>query len=223
MMEIRNLSYKIETREVFSRLNLCLGSREIKIISGPSGCGKTSLLRLIAGLATPSAGQIVLHGKLMSTPTSVEQPQLREMDMLFQEDALWPSQSIIDQIQLVAGRRKNSPNYESFEKNDYLNLIIDSLDIRQLLQRRPEGLSGGEARRCQLARVLVNTPPILLLDEPTAFLDEEATKRVCTLLEKILPRLAVACIIMSHETNAFSKDFAERIKFEHLSSAEATD
>ncbi len=216
MIDIRDLSYKISLKEIFAKLNLNLGKREIRVISGPSGCGKTSLLRLIAGLATPCEGQILLNGKLVSTATFVEHPRLREIDMLFQEDALWPGQTILDQIQLVAHHRQNSPNHVFFEKNDYLNLIVNSLGIRDLLNRKPEGLSGGEARRCQLARVLVNAPRILLLDEPTAFLDEENVDRVRRLLEKILPGLEVACIIVSHEASTFSDNFAKKVRFEAL-------
>ena len=123
--------------------------------------------------------------------------------MLFQDDCLWPGLTIGYQIDLAENSRLNSPNKHLYDNKSFKKVIIDSLGIAPLLSRTPESLSGGEARRCQLARVLVNAPEIVLLDEPLAFLDDGTAKSVASFLGELLPQLSSICIIVSHELDFF--------------------
>lgn len=206
MIKITNLSFVKNHTPIFANLNLQVGARETCLISGRSGCGKTSLLRLIAGFETPESGTVMVNGQLFSSKDFILEPQARSIDMLFQDDCLWPGLKISNQLELAASSRRDSANQILFETNNYLKHLVEELKIEHLLERFPEGLSGGEARRCQLARVLINAPPLLLLDEPTAFLDENNAKAVIRLLDKILPQLQCCCLIVSHE-NEFFGDF----------------
>lgn len=216
MINITNLTFVKNRTPIFANLNLQVGAREACLISGRSGCGKTSLLRLIAGFETPESGTVMVNEQLYSSKDFILEPQARNLDMLFQDDCLWPGLKISYQFELAARSRRDSANQIIFETNNYFKHIVEELKIEPLLERLPEGLSGGEARRCQLARVLINAPPLLLLDEPTAFLDESSAKAVMRLLGKILPQLQCCCLIVSHESEFFGDFILQKRKFSDL-------
>ncbi len=168
------------------------------LLTGPSGCGKTTFLRLLAGLETPDSGEISANGNLWSNSRQITPPWQRNLDMLFQTDALWPDQTVGDQINWVKNRRKNTTVWN-------LDEITTGLGINGLLNRYPAGLSGGEARRCQLARVLAGSPSLLLLDEPLSGQDPATAGKTAQILADMLTRDPVTTILVSHETAPFAE------------------
>ena len=142
---VDDVSYAIKPGEFFSLL-------------GPSGCGKTTLLRMIAGLETPTSGTILLNGKdITDTP-----PYKRDVNMVFQSYALFPHMTVYNNI-AYGLKMKHVPKPKIVEA---VNDILQKVKLTGLEQRRITQLSGGQQQRVALARALVNHPAVLLLDEP---------------------------------------------------------
>lgn len=166
-------------------------------IMGPSGCGKTTLLRMIAGLETPTRGQIILNGEsIESLP-----PWKRRMPLVWQNYALFPFLSVIDNV--AFGLRN-----ESVGKSARLaraQTWLDRLGIGNLAHRSPSTLSGGQAQRVALARALVLEPEILLLDEPLSALDANMVVRMQTELAQLQRELAITFFYVTHnQSEAFA-------------------
>jgi spermidine/putrescine transport system ATP-binding protein len=166
-------------------------------IMGPSGCGKTTLLRMIAGLETPTRGQIILNGEsIESLP-----PWKRRMPLVWQSYALFPFLSVIDNV--AFGLRN-----ESIGKSARLaraQTWLDRLGIGNLAHRSPGTLSGGQAQRVALARALVLEPEILLLDEPLSALDANMVVRMQTELAQLQRDLGITFFYVTHnQSEAFA-------------------
>ncbi len=197
-LSLHNIGYQRNGSWILRELSFAFPLRRVTLLTGPSGCGKTTLLRLVAGLERPDSGEICCGDVLFSDPARIMSPWERGVDMLFQSDALWPNQTIRQQIEWVNSRRSSTGELCPFAE------IVMELGIGELLDRLPAGLSGGEARRCQLARVLVSRPEIILLDEPLAGQDKETAAKTAALLGKLLTSSGVTAIIVSHATEFFT-------------------
>jgi ABC-type sugar transport system ATPase subunit len=147
-------------------LDLELQSTEILVLLGPSGCGKTTTLRLIAGLETPTAGQVFIDGH----DVTGRPPQARHLGMVFQSPALYPQMTVAENLGLGLKLRK-APAGQIRARVEEIAALTR---LESLLQRRPAELSGGEQQRVALGRALVAKPSVLLLDEPLASLDPTA-------------------------------------------------
>jgi ABC-type sugar transport system ATPase subunit len=192
MIVIKDLSFSRGKTNILNKICYKFALNSTNLLYGPSGCGKTTFLRLIAGLETPENGAIYFKDQLLSNDEFVLAPWKRNTNLLFQHDTLWPHMTVEKQIKEASGK-----NYDE----SFVNELCRQLKIKQLINRYPTGLSGGEARRCQLARVLASGPKILLLDEPLASLDADTATTTAKMLENLLPELDCISIIVSHNTN----------------------
>ena len=169
------------------------------VILGPSGCGKTTLLRTIAGLQPISAGEIFLCGEQVSGGQVEIPPEHRNVGMVFQDWALFPHLTVIENIVFGLPReeRKNLTN-------DVMELL-DMAGIADLADRVPSSLSGGQKQRVALARALAPKPKVLLLDEPISSLDTGLRLEVRSEVAALLRSLDVTSIFVTHDQDeAFS-------------------
>jgi molybdate transport system ATP-binding protein len=161
---------------------------------GPSGSGKTSTLNMIAGLLQPDDGHVVFDGvTLFDKATRLSVPvHKRRIGYVFQEHRLFPHLSV--RTNLDYGRRMNRLPHDPNEQSRVLSM----LGIGHLLERRTNGLSGGEKQRVAIGRALLSKPRLLLLDEPMASLDEARKSELMPFLERLRDDASVPLIYVSH-------------------------
>jgi len=166
-VELRNLTKRYGSNAVVDDVSLTIEHGHLVCLLGPSGCGKTTTLRLIAGFVEPSAGEIRVGDKLISSPAQTVPPERRNMSMIFQSYALWPHMTVAENI--VYGLKLRKLNRDTIAEK--LNAILATTRLALLAERYPGELSGGQQQRVALARALIVEPETLLLDEPLSNLD----------------------------------------------------
>lgn len=162
---------------------------------GPSGCGKSTLLRCIAGLQKPAVGRIELDGETLfdSDRRIFVPPHQRNMGLVFQDARLFPHWSVEQNLragECLKPRVANRP----YGFDD----IVEMLDIRHLIGRSTEQLSGGEKQRIAIGRTLLSNPRLLLMDEPVASLDVSLKMQILPFLAKVHRTLKIPTILVSH-------------------------
>ncbi len=194
-INIRGISKAFGSVSVLERVSLDITPKERLVIVGPSGCGKTTLLRLIAGLETPDAGEIWIGGRQASSPTQVIPPHMRNTGMAFQAPALWPHMTVWDNIAFGLARTDRREIRRRIEE------LLTALGLEHLSRRYPHQISGGEARRVALARALAPRPAILLLDEPLTHLNSDLKQRVLSVLQTHLDRYQPVLVYVTHDND----------------------
>jgi ABC-type Fe3+/spermidine/putrescine transport system ATPase subunit len=166
--ELRSVSKRYAGETVLSEVSLTLRPGQHTAILGPSGCGKSTLLRLLAGLEPPCGGEVLLGGEAISRPGStLLPPHQRGVAMVFQDLALWPNLSVLENVLLgQSGARLPRPEALSRARR-----ALALCGIERLGSRLPTTLSGGEQQRAAVARALALEASFLFLDEPFAGLD----------------------------------------------------
>lgn len=164
---------------------------------GPSGAGKTTLVNMIAGLLTPHRGRIMLDDTvLFDSAAGINLPaHRRRIGYVFQEGRLFPHMTVARNLDY--GRRMSGLSLDAAETDR----VIDLLDIRPLLQRRPGKLSGGERQRVAVGRALLMRPRLLLLDEPLASLDAKRKSEILPYLERLRDDAGVPMVYVSHNAD----------------------
>ncbi|MGO4685302.1 molybdenum ABC transporter ATP-binding protein [Hyphomicrobium sp. 2TAF46] len=164
---------------------------------GPSGSGKSTILNMIAGILRPDSGRIVVAGNVL-TDTDARifiPPHKRRVGFVFQDAQLFPHLTVQQNI-------KFGQWFNRGEKHTLpLDAIVDVLGIGALLKRRPATLSGGERHRVALARALLSSPHILLMDEPLAALDDARRGEIMGLIERIRDEFAVPIVYVTHRVD----------------------
>ncbi|MDD5528749.1 MAG: ABC transporter ATP-binding protein [bacterium] len=181
--------------EVLKDLNLEIQTAEMIVIMGPSGSGKTTLINILGGIDKPSSGKVLLDGIDIFAHTDTELSQIRnqKIGFVFQFHQLLPEFTAIENLKLVS-MLGNNMQKESF----YLELL-KNVGLEGKEARIPAKLSGGERQRVGIARALVNTPSIVLADEPTGNLDAETSEELHKLFAKLNREHRVTFIIATHK------------------------
>jgi putrescine transport system ATP-binding protein len=164
---------------------------EIFALVGASGCGKTTLLRMLAGFVTQSAGTILIDGVEMSGVP----PHLRPVNMMFQSYALFPHMTV-EQNVAYGLRRMDLPREE---KQQRVQHGLEMVQLGPLAQRKPHQLSGGQRQRVALARALIRRPKLLLLDEPLSALDKKLRERTQFELMDLQYQVGTTFIVVTHD------------------------
>jgi multiple sugar transport system ATP-binding protein len=172
-------------------VNLITEEGEFLVILGPSGSGKTTLLRMIAGLETPTSGDILIGGQVVNTLS----PRERRIAMVFQSYALYPHLTVYKNIAFPL-KAQRVPKAEHRRKVEW---AAGLLGIGKLLDRKPRELSGGERQRVALARAIVREPAVFLLDEPLSNLDAKLRAAAREELEQFQSRVATTTIYVTHD------------------------
>src|SRR2546425_2806458 len=164
---------------------------EFLVLLGPSGCGKTTLLRMIAGFETPSAGELVIAGEVVNDLP----PRARKIAMVFQSYALYPHMTVFKNIAfpLKAQRVGKAAIPQKVE------WAASLFGIGHLLHRKPRELSGGERQRVALARAVVREPAVFLLDEPLSNLDAQLRASARDELQQFQRRIGTTTIYVTHD------------------------
>jgi putative ABC transport system ATP-binding protein len=171
------------------------------LVVGPSGCGKTTLLHLIAGLLLPSGGSIVVDGQDLSALSSHERDRFRgrHIGIVLQQFHLLPTLTTLQNL-LVAQSIAGLP----VDRHAALGML-HGLGVDERVDAYPHQLSVGQQQRVAIARALVNRPKLLLADEPTSNLDDEACASVVDLLLSATQQHAVSLVVATHDTRLKSK------------------
>jgi putrescine transport system ATP-binding protein len=164
---------------------------EIFCLLGASGCGKTTLLRLLAGFETPSAGRLLIDGQDLATVPPYERP----VNMMFQSYALFPHMNV--ERNVAFGLEQEGVSKPEVRRR--VGEILEIVRMGAYLKRKPHQLSGGQRQRVALARALVKRPKLLLLDEPLGALDRKLREHTQFELINIQQQLGVTFVVVTHD------------------------
>jgi putrescine transport system ATP-binding protein len=172
-------------------VSLDIYEREFFSLLGGSGCGKTTLLRMLAGLETPSSGRIFIDGQDMTRTPPYERP----VNMMFQSYALFPHLNVWNNVAFGL-RQDRVPKAEIRERVEEALALVE---LTPFARRKPDQLSGGQRQRVALARALIKRPKLLLLDEPLAALDKKLRERTQLELARIQEQVGITFVLVTHD------------------------
>lgn len=164
---------------------------EFFVLLGASGCGKTTTLRMVAGLETPTEGQILINGR----DVTYAEPRERDIAMAFQDYGLYPNMTVFQNIEFPLKIRK----MDAAERRRKVEDTAGRLGIGDFLGRKPSQLSGGQRQRVSLARALVRNPKVFLMDEPLSNLDAKLRAVMRTEIKKLVTDLGITTIYVTHD------------------------
>jgi iron(III) transport system ATP-binding protein len=194
-VELRSLTKRYGELAVVDDVSLTIEHGRLVCLLGPSGCGKTTTLRLIAGFVEPSAGEIRVGDRVVSTPSRTTPPERRNMSMIFQSYALWPHMTVAENVSYGLELRK----IDRATLKRKLAAILDTTHLGALADRYPGELSGGQQQRVALARALVVEPETLLLDEPLSNLDANLREEMRFEVRRLHDEYRYTTVYVTHD------------------------
>jgi iron(III) transport system ATP-binding protein len=201
-----NVSFSVGSLDILKNVSFTLKPGEIVSLLGPSGCGKTTLLRLAAGVSMPTVGRILIDGFEVASSSKFVAPEKRNVGLMFQDFALFPHMSVIDNVAygLYALDRKQALETAS--------RALDRVGLSQYRDAFPSHLSGGEQQRVALARAIVPRPQVMLLDEPFSGLDQRLRETVRAETLALLRETRATSIFVTHDP-AEALEISDRILY----------
>jgi multiple sugar transport system ATP-binding protein len=172
-------------------LNLDIADREFLVLLGPSGCGKTTTMRMVAGLEQATLGEIAFDGRRMNEVPTRE----RDVAMVFQNYGLYPHMTVADNI----GYPLKLRGMAGQEREAAIRRAAERVELGPYLHRRPRELSGGQRQRVALARSIVRTPQVFLMDEPLSNLDAKLRVAMRAEIKHLAHELQVTTIYVTHD------------------------
>ena len=182
--------------------SLTIESGELLVLLGPSGCGKSTMLRMIAGLETPTSGEIRIDGVVVNNV----RPKDRDIAMVFQNYALYPDKTVFDNLAFSLRRRGTART----EIDQRVQEVAKSLEIDGLLKRKPAELSGGQRQRVAIGRAVIRRPKAFLFDEPLSNLDAKLRVQTRTEIARLHRQFEGTTIYVTHD-QAEAMTLADRI------------
>ncbi|MDU8924206.1 ferric ABC transporter ATP-binding protein [Pasteurellaceae bacterium LIM206] len=194
---LKNITKSFGKSVVIDNLDLTIKRGSMVTLLGPSGCGKTTILRLVAGLETPTSGQIFIDGADV-TKSSIQQ---RDICIVFQSYALFPHMSIGDNV----GYGLKMQGIRSEERRQRIKEALALVDLAGFEDRFVDQISGGQQQRVALARALVLKPKVLLFDEPLSNLDANLRRSMREKIRELQQQLNITSLYVTHDqTEAFA-------------------
>lgn len=192
MLEVRRMSKEYNSHwgepvKVLEDISLTVEDGELVCLLGPSGCGKTTFLRLVAGLETPTRGEIFVNGQKIACPGA-------DRGLIFQDYTLFPWRTVWGNLEFGLEMRGVPKKLRSVSIRQYLVIF----GLEQFARAYPRELSGGMRQRVALARTMINNPRILLMDEPFGALDEQTRNDLQTFLIEIWQRTKKTILFVTH-------------------------
>ncbi|PRB44024.1 ABC transporter ATP-binding protein [Arthrobacter sp. MYb23] len=186
------------TLKALDAANLSVRTGEFLSLVGPSGSGKSSLLAVAATLVKPTAGLVIIDGQDVSTFSEAERTTLRrdKVGIIFQQPNLLPALTAVEQLLIrehLRGKRVREEREKAAE-------LLDVVGLSGAADKRPHQLSGGQRQRVNIARALMGSPTVLLVDEPTAALDHERSESIVRLLRRVTDEFQTATVMVTHDT-----------------------
>ncbi len=190
-LSLKNLTKAYGKTEVVHGINLEVNDGEFLVFVGPSGCGKSTTLRMIAGLEEITSGVINIDNREVNNL----EPKERNIAMVFQNYAIYPHMSVKKNI--AFGLRSSKASKQ--EKEDRIQEVAGILDMKDLLDRRPDQLSGGQRQRVAIGRAMVRDPAVFLFDEPLSNLDAQLRTQMRLEIKKLHQRVGSTIIFVTHD------------------------
>jgi len=187
----RNLRMEFDGFVAVRDVSFEVASGEFVTLLGPSGCGKTTLLKMISGFLTPTAGDILLAGRdVTRTP-----PEKRDTALCFQSYALFPHLTVMENLEFGLRQKRVA----AADRKERLDAVIGNLDLSLHLSKLPNQLSGGQQQRVALGRALVMRPSVILFDEPLSNLDAKLRDQVRIEIRRIQRDFGLTAIYVTHD------------------------
>ena len=190
-IELKNIEKSFGNNKVINNFNIKINDGEFIVLVGPSGCGKSTLLRMISGLESVDKGEIHLNNKIINNLI----PSKRGIAMVFQSYALYPHMNVYENMSFGL-------KTEKLEKNEIDKKVKDAaktLQIEDLLERKPRQLSGGQRQRVAIGRAITRNPKLFLFDEPLSNLDAALRSEMRVEISKLHKQLNTNMIYVTHD------------------------
>lgn len=178
-------------KNIIDNINLEIKDKEFIVLVGSSGCGKSTILRLISGLEDITSGEILIDDKVVNNV----HPKDRDIAFVFQSYALYPHMSVYDNIAFGLKMRKCDKKTIDAKVRE----VAESLNLTELLNRKPKQLSGGQRQRVALGRAIVRNPKVFLMDEPLSNLDANLRVHMRSEIKRLHQKLKTTFIYVTHD------------------------
>lgn len=193
-LEVRDVFHAFGSTSVLSGVSLVVKPGQVHCLLGPSGSGKTTLLRLVAGLERLQRGEIAVLDEVVASPARQAAPEHRPVGLVFQDFALFPHLSVLDNILFGIPR-------DRADRRERARDLLERVDLREFEAAMPHTLSGGQQQRVALARALAGDPHVMLLDEPFSGLDAALRDEVRAATLDVLRSSGVATLMVTHSAH----------------------
>ena len=190
---LRNVSHRFGEAVVVDDVSLTVRRGEIACLLGPSGCGKTTSLRIAAGLEALQSGSVLIDQETVADPGEDTPPEQRNIGMVFQDYALFPHLTVLENITFGLSHAQRKDGFE------VVHGLLRRLSIERFADVYPHVLSGGEQQRVALARALAPQPSVMLMDEPFANLDVRLRDRIRDDTMAMLRETGTATLMVTHD------------------------
>jgi phospholipid/cholesterol/gamma-HCH transport system ATP-binding protein len=198
VISIRGLYKSFGDNHVLQGIDLDVFKGENVVVLGRSGTGKSVLIKIIAGLLKPDAGQVNVLGKEVEALNEKELRALRlQLGFSFQNSALYDSMTVKENLEFPLVRNNKSLNRRQRETT--IKEVLEAVGLSQAINQMPAELSGGQKKRIGIARTLILNPQIMLYDEPTAGLDPITSGEINNLINEVQERFHTSSIIITHD------------------------
>ena len=217
-IQLSNVSKKWGSFVGVDRFDLTIADQEFLVLLGPSGCGKTTTMRMIAGLEDPTEGDVYIGGKRVNDL----EPKDRDVAMVFQSYALYPHLSVRDNLSFGLRRSQARSTFQRIQDQAFrstrmlpkplrvrsvreeqiearVNTVARSLELTELLDRRPKELSGGQKQRVALGRAMARNPEVFLMDEPLSNLDAKLRTSTRQKIVELQRELGTTTVYVTHD------------------------